>query len=97
MINLRVLRDIPPWEWPVEADKTFVRILRDAQADESERLLAAELAGDFTVINDELTHALLSIANSREESEELRVVAVLSLGPAMEHADMMGFEVVYGT
>jgi len=91
-MDLRILRETPPWEWPRGADKEFLNLLRDGQADVSERELAAELAGDFTVINDELAHALVSIANSGEEPESLRARAVLSLGPVTEQASMHEFD-----
>ncbi len=91
-MDLKTLKDTPPWEWPEGAGKMFLGILCDDQADESDRLLAAELAGDFTVISDELVDALLSILRSGVESEELRCQAVISLGPALEHADTDGFE-----
>ena len=67
-------------------------ILREDQRDESDRLLAAELAGDYTVINDELADALLSIVLNGEEPEDLRARAVISLGPALETAFMEEFE-----
>ncbi len=51
-MGLKIFIDTPPWEWPEDADKMFLGNLSDDQADESERLLAAELAGDSTVIND---------------------------------------------
>ena len=91
-MDLRVLRDTPPWEWPEEADEIIIGILRDDHADESERLLAAELAGDFTVINEELVDALLSIVLRGDETEELRCQAVLSLGPVLEYAYTDGFD-----
>jgi hypothetical protein len=91
-MDLKTLTDLPPWEWPEATGKMLLGILRDAHADESERLLAAELAGDFTVINDELAEALLSIVRSGDETEELRGKASISLGPALEHAAAMGFE-----
>ena len=91
-MDLKTLKDTPPWDWPEGAGKMFLEILRDDQADESDRLLAAELAGDFTVINDDLVDALLSILLSGVESEELRCKAVISLGPALEHAETDGFE-----
>ena len=91
-MDLKILYDIPPWDWPQNAAKVFLEILRNDQADESERFLAAELAGDFTVINDELVDALLSIVRSGEEPERLRGKAAISLGPVLEHADMFGFE-----
>jgi len=89
---LETLKDTPPWEWPEGADKMFLEILHDKKADESERLLAAELAGDFTVINDEIADALLAIACKADEPEDLRSRAVISLGPALESADMDEFE-----
>lgn len=91
-MDVKVLRDIPPWEWPDGAGKMFLDILRDDQAAEGDRLLAAELAGDFTVINDELADALLSVLRSGDESEKLRGKAVISLGPVLEQADLHGFE-----
>ena len=91
-MDLRVLRDTPPWEWPEEADEIIIGILRDDHADESERLLAAELAGDFTVINEELVDTLLSIVLRGDETEELRCQAVLSLGPVLEYAYTDGFD-----
>ena len=91
-MDLKTLYDTPPWDWPEGTAKMFLGILRDDQADESERLLAAELAGDSTVINDDLADALLSILRNGDESEELRGKAVISLGPALEYAYMDGFE-----
>jgi len=91
-MDLKMLKDTPPWEWPQGTDKMLLGILRDDQRDESDRLPAAELAGDCTVINDELADALLSIVLSGEESENLRARAVISLGPALETAFIDGFE-----
>jgi hypothetical protein len=91
-MNLKTLKDTPPWEWPEGAGKMFLSILRNDKAKESERLVAAELAGDYTVINDELAHALISILGNSEEPEELRGQAAISLGPALEQADTYGFE-----
>jgi hypothetical protein len=91
-IDLKTLQETPPWEWPEDADTILLGLLRNEQADPSERLVAAELAGDYVVINDELADLLLTIGRNRHESEELRGEALLSLGTALEHADMMGFE-----
>lgn len=91
-MKLKTLKDLPPWEWPKGAGKMIQEILRDNRADSSDRLLAAELAGDFTVINDELVDALLSILRNSDESEELRGQAAISLGPSLEEADTDGFE-----
>ena len=91
-MDLKIFRDTPPWEWPQGTDKMLLGILPDDQRDESDRLLAAELAGDYTVINNELADALLSIVLRGEESEDLRAKAVISLGPALETAYIDGFE-----
>ncbi len=91
-MELKVLEDIPPWEWPQGTDKILLGILRDNQKDKSDRLLAADLAGDYTVVNDELVAALLSIVRNGAEPEELRARAVISLGPVLETAYFDGFE-----
>jgi hypothetical protein len=67
-------------------------ILRDDRASASDLLLAAELAGDLTVINDELVDALLSVLRRSDRSENLRGRAAISLGPVLDHADSEGFE-----
>ena len=91
-MELKVLEDLPPWEWPEGTDKMLLGVLRDHQKDKSDRLLAAGLAGDYTVINDELAAALLSMARNGAESEELRARAVISLGPILETAYIDEFE-----
>jgi hypothetical protein len=91
-MNLKALTELPPWDWPEGTSEALLGVLRDREATESERLLATELAGDFTVINDELVDALLSILRSGDESEEVRGRAAISLGPVLEHADMEEFE-----
>ena len=91
-MNLKSLQDTPPWEWPEGSGTMFLGILRDEQADESERLLATELAGDSTVVNDELADALLAIVCNGDEPEDLRAQAVISLGPALEYAYIDEFD-----
>ena len=91
-MDLNTLNDTPSWEWPEDAAETILTSLRDEQAEASERLLAAELAGDIVVINNELADALLSMANSDNEVEALRGQAAISLGPCLEHTDMDEFE-----
>lgn len=91
-MDLRSLKDIPPWDWPADAGAMFLDILRDDQAAESDRLVAAELAGDLTVINEELVDALLSVLRSGAKSEKLRLKAAISLGPVLEQAATDGFE-----
>ena len=91
-MNLKTLLETPPWEWPIDAGQTFRKILADQRADESDRLVAAELAGDLVVINDDLAEALLAVVGSAREPERLRAKAVISLGPVLEQSDIDGFE-----
>ncbi len=91
-MNLRSLKDTSPWDWPEGTGKMLLGILRDGRAREPDLLLAAELAGDITVINDELVGALLSIVRSGDRLEQVRAQAAISLGPVLEYADTQGFE-----
>jgi hypothetical protein len=91
-MDLNELKDTPPWEWPRGVEHKFRAVLRDPQADANDRLLAVELAGDLTVMNDALADALLLIVGSAEESEELRAKAAISLGPVLEQADIDEFD-----
>ncbi len=91
-VNLRTLRDIPPWDWPEGTRKTLLDILRDDRPSASDLLLATELAGDLTVSNEELVDALLSLLRSGDKPEEVRGRAAISLGPVLEQADTDGFE-----
>ena len=91
-MDLTTLKATPPWEWPSETPQTLLKSLRQERADETDRLLAAELAGDYVVINDELVEALLSVLADPGLSEKLRARAAVSLGPVLEGADSFGFE-----
>lgn len=91
-MDLSVLQDIPPWEWPEDTGKTLLGILLDDQAAECDRVLAAELAGDYTVINDELAHALLENLADGNRPEEVRGRAAISLGPVLEQGYIEEFE-----
>jgi uncharacterized protein (UPF0147 family) len=86
------LQDTPPWEWPRDAGKKFQKILIDRQANETDRLIAAELAGDLTVMNDELADALTAIIRRPEEPELLRAAAAIALGPVLEQSSTSEFE-----
>ena len=39
-MDLKTLKDLPPWDWPEDTDKMLLDILLDEQADASDRLLA---------------------------------------------------------
>jgi hypothetical protein len=90
--GLKAFIDTPPWEWPSDASQTFLEALSDRHATESERMLATQLAGDFTVINEALVNGLLSLLGDRTESEQLRARAAISLGPVLEYADTADFD-----
>jgi hypothetical protein len=91
-MDMKDLTNIPPWEWPEDAGNMILAVLEDDRAEEPERLLAAELAGEYTVVNDELAEALLAIVGSADETDELRGAASISLGPALEEAFTMDFD-----
>lgn len=91
-MNIKTLKNIPPWKWPKNAGNIILDVLLNDQAAASDRLLAAELGGDSVVINDDLAEALLSILCNPREPDPLRGRAAISLGPALEYADIDGFE-----
>lgn len=91
-VDFKTLIDTPPWDWPRDAGDMFQMILSDSRGQVSDRLIAAELAGSSTVINDDLAGVLMTIIENAEEPEELRAKAAISLGPVLEQADMDGFE-----
>jgi len=91
-MDLTTLTDIPPWQWPADTGTLLLDTLRDDAAHEPELLLAAEFAGDITVINDGLADALLVLLRRGDRSEPLRVRAAISLGPVLELADTDGFD-----
>jgi len=94
-MDLKTLQETPPWDWPADAGKKFQDILIDHQADENDRLIAAELAGDLTVVNDDLADTLTAIIRRPDEPEQLRAAAAVALGPVLELADTDGFEDPY--
>ena len=92
LTSLKELLDTPPWEWPRDAGKTFRAVLMNRQAPESERLIAAELAGDLVVMNNQLADTLMGILRSGEEPDELRAKAAISLGPVLEQGNIAEFD-----
>jgi hypothetical protein len=91
-MDLKMLNDMPPWEWPAGTGEVLHGVLMDDQTSESDRVLATELAGDYTVIDDRLADALLSSLESAARSDEARGKAAISLGPLLEQAYIEGFE-----
>lgn len=91
-MDVKQLYEIPPWEWPEEAAEVILEVLEDGQAEESDRLLAAELAGDLLVIEEKIVDALLAILYDGDESVQLRCMTGIALGPVLEHADIEAFD-----
>ncbi len=91
-MNLKMLKEIPPWDWPEEAGKIILEVLTDDRAEPSDRALAVGMAGDLVVINDEIAAALLAIIQDGSWPEELRGDAAIALGPVLEQADIDGFD-----
>lgn len=85
-MDLDMLQETDPWDWPPDAGSTFQKILTDRRADASDRLIAADLAGDLVVMNDELAESLIAIVRNAAEPEDLRAQAAISLGPVLEQA-----------
>jgi hypothetical protein len=91
-MDLRILQAIPPWDWPRDTGKQFLKFLTDPRANPSDRLIAAELAGDLVVMNDELANSLTAIVRSPGEPDQLRATAAIALGPVLEQADIDEFD-----
>lgn len=85
MTELQQIYNTPPWEWPETVTTLFLNALQDPHVDEADRLLAAEMAGDFVAIKDDLAKALLDIVEDNRESIELRSKAVISFGVALDY------------
>jgi hypothetical protein len=90
-MNLKALKTTPSWNWPKVVDTIIRDALIDNSADVSERCLAAEMAGDYVVVNDDLIRLLLGILTSDDQPEALRATAAVALGPALEEAHTTGF------
>ncbi len=58
----------------------------------SERLVAAELAGEHVVLCEELIDALVAICQNRNETDELRGRTAISLGPMLEYEGTMEYQ-----
>ena len=84
---LNTLKDLPPWDWPDDAGRRILEVLLDDRAEEADRLLAAELAGALTVMDDELVEPLVSIVRNPDASVKMRGMAAIALGPTLQLAD----------
>ena len=91
-MDLTTLKDMPSWEWPDDAAKNILDVLRNRKAEEAERLLAAELAAELSVMDDAMASALLAVVRDSKEPEELRCVAAAALGPVLEYTDTVDYD-----
>lgn len=87
-MEMSVLAEMPPWDWPHDAGKSILGVLRDTAAPEPERLLAAELAADLATDDREIADLLLSVVGDEAEPVSLRATAAGSLGPVLEEGDL---------
>ena len=72
-MDLNTLCETPPWDWPKDAGKTFGQLLENRDAKPADRLTAADLAGNITVLDDELAGVLMTVLRNNSEPAELRV------------------------
>lgn len=95
---MRTLYEIPPWDWPADAGETLLAALksRTVGADDPDRLLAAELAGNLIVMNDDIAGVLLDIIRDPAEPAGMRGAAAIALGPALEELHLELFDDIEG-
>lgn len=83
---------LPPFEWPPETADLLHEVLTDRGAPAEDREVAANLAGDLVVLNEQLAADLIAIVESPEDLERVRAMAAIGLGPALEECFDEGFE-----
>ncbi len=91
-MELRKLTHLDPWDWPEGTNDLILTVLKDAENNTQDRILAAQMAGEINVINNELADTLLAIVADSNEPRELRQQAAISLGPALEEMDLSMIE-----
>lgn len=91
-MDVELLSQLPPWDWPEDAGETILRTLRDRSAPASARTLAADLAGHLVVMSDELATTLLDLLEDPREDDELRGRTALAVGPVLEELDLELFD-----
>lgn len=91
-MNLKKLKNIPPWDWPAGASTLVIDTLTNRTASNANRLLAADLAGEYSILSEEIAAALLTVVESKDESPELRSLAAIALGPGLEDSYMGDYE-----
>lgn len=64
-MDVKDLMATSPSEWPSDASTSIFKTLLDKQAPASDRLMAAELAGDLCAMNEDLADAMLAVLRDR--------------------------------
>jgi len=91
-MDIKQLEAVPPWEWPEETRDALIHLLGDSSADIGDRRLAVSMAGDLSILDDTLAKGLLVVLADEGADSALRGWAAIALGPALENADLMGFD-----
>jgi hypothetical protein len=89
-MDLETLMHTEPWDWPEDAGESLLGILKDEQTGEEDLCVAALLAGEYTVVDDDITLVLLEMVGRSGAPEAVRAAAATGLGPALEDADSVG-------
>jgi hypothetical protein len=89
-VNIRLLADTSPWDWPDDAADLLKQTLRNNSA--SDRNIAAVLSGELVVMDDEMAELLLGIVSNSTESDDMRARAAIALGPVLEQTETDGFD-----
>lgn len=87
-MHLHKLSDLPIEDWPSNAPDLLHMALQDPDNDLTLRVMAAEMAGNLSVLDDDLAQALLGILRDAAQPEALRGTAAIALGPILEDLDM---------
>ena len=88
-VDVKVLWNLPPWEWPKNAAQALLLLLRDREAPEEDRRMAVNLVSELCDDFEEPFSACLEILASPAESEALRCAAAITLGPTLEQMDYL--------
>jgi hypothetical protein len=91
-MDLKWLAATPPWERPESTAREVLRVLKNTRAATADRILAAELGGDYTAMNDEIAEVLLGILGNGDEPADLRAAAAVAFGAALEAGDTYEFD-----
>jgi len=91
-MNVNDLSELPPWQWPRKAGQILRSCIRNPRNLDSEREMAALLAGELVVMNDDMANLLLSVVQGASQPEIVRGAAAIALGPVLEVSGNDGFD-----